>query len=144
MRSIGDRIRHTLAFEIIGLALVTPLGTLVIDKPVIDIGAVAFGSSIIATVWNYLFNLGFDTALLRLRGDPRKTIPLRVVHAFLFEAGLLLILLPLIAWYLGITLWQALMMDIVFAAFYIVYAFIFNWLYDLVFPIPMESGSVSG
>ncbi|MDQ0315865.1 PACE efflux transporter [Amorphus orientalis] len=144
MRSVADRIRHTLSFEIIGLALVTPLGTLVIDKPLVDIGAVALGSSVVATAWNYIYNLGFDTALLRLRGDPRKTVPLRVVHALLFEAGLLLILLPLIAWYLGISLWQALVMDLFFVAFYIVYAFIFNWLYDLVFPIPMEPTSRSG
>ncbi|MBH0095488.1 hypothetical protein I6E61_03710 [Psychrobacter sp. NZS113] len=35
-----------------------------------------------------------------------------MLHAFLFEGGLLLLFLPIIVWYLGISLWQAFMMDI--------------------------------
>ena len=31
------------------------------------------------------------------------------------------------------------MMDVAFALFYLIYAFIFNWIYDLVFPIPVEA-----
>ena len=60
---------------------------------------------------------------------------MRVFHAILFEAGLLAVLMPFIAFYLGITLWQALMMDISFAAFYMAYAFVFNIAYDRLFPI---------
>lgn len=43
--------------------------------------------------------------------------------------------MPFIAVYLGISLWQALMMDISFAAFYMAYAFVFNWAYDRLFPL---------
>jgi len=139
MRSTGDRIRHTICFELFGLALATPLGTLVFDHSPTDIGAIAVGSSLIATGWNFVYNLGFDKLMMRLRGTTRKTVPLRILHAFLFEGGLLLVLLPLISAYLGITLWEALMMDLAFAGFYLVYAFVFNWAYDLVFPIPDEA-----
>ena len=31
------------------------------------------------------------------------------------------------------------MMDLGFAGFYLVYAFVFNWAYDVVFPIPEPS-----
>jgi uncharacterized membrane protein len=54
----------------------------------------------------------------------------------MFEVGLLLALLPMIAWYLDISVVQALMMDVSFALFYMVYAFVFNWVYDRVFPLP--------
>jgi uncharacterized membrane protein len=54
----------------------------------------------------------------------------------LFEIGLLLMLMPLIAVYLGITLWEALAMDVAFALFYMGYALAFNWAYDRVFPLP--------
>jgi uncharacterized membrane protein len=45
-------------------------------------------------------------------------------------------LMPLIAWYLGVSLLQAFMMDVSFALFYLVYAFVFNWAYDRIFPLP--------
>ncbi len=136
MRNTSDRIRHALSFEIIGLVLVTPLGAWAFSTPMHDIGVVAVVSATIATGWNYVFNLIFDHAMLRARGDVRKRPAIRVLHAVLFEAGLLLILMPFIAWYLGLTLVQAFLMDVGFAGFYLVYAFAFNWLYDIAFPIP--------
>ena len=139
MRTPKDRIRHAISFEIIGLALVTPLGALVFDKPMNAIGVVAIVAATVATIWNYLYNLGFDMLMQHWRGHTRKTVPLRVVHAVLFEAGLLVALLPFVAWYLDLTLWNALVLDVSFAAFYLVYAFVFNWIYDVVFPIP-EAG----
>lgn len=53
----------------------------------------------------------------RLRGGTRKTTLIRVLHAVMFEVGLLFVLLPLFAWYLGISLWQAFLMDVSFALF---------------------------
>ncbi|MCL4676173.1 MAG: PACE efflux transporter [Pararhodobacter sp.] len=136
MRTTKDRIRHALSFEIIGLALVTPLGAVAFDSPLDAIGVVAVAGATLATAWNYLYNLGFDHLMQRWRGHTRKTPLLRVFHAILFEAGLLIVLLPFIAWYLNLALIDALLMDISFAAFYLVYAFAFNWAYDLVFPLP--------
>lgn len=66
----------------------------------------------------------------------RKTVPIRIAHAVLFEAGLLVVLLPFIAWYLSVSWTAAFMMDVSFALFYLVYAFVFNWLYDVIFPVP--------
>lgn len=136
MRSLPDRIRHALSFEIIGLLLVVPLGAFVFHMPMEDIGIVGLVSATLATAWNYLFNLGFDHAMQRLKSTTLKTPAIRVAHALLFELGLLIVLMPFIAWYLSISLAQALVMDISFALFYVVYAFIFNWGYDRLFPLP--------
>src|SRR5690554_2687042 len=136
MRTARDRIRHTILFEIFGLLLVTPLGALAFAMPLQDIGVIGIGGATLAMLGNYIYNYGFDRLMQRWRGTTLKTLPLRVLHAILFELGLLLALLPLIAWYLGITLWQALVMDIAFALFYMVYAFVFNLAYDRVYPIP--------
>ncbi len=136
MRDTRDRIRHAVLFELIALAAVTPLGGLVFDVPMGHFGVVAAVSTTIAMIWNYCFNLGFDHAMLRLSGEVRKTLPVRVVHAVLFELGLLCLLVPFIAWYLGVPLWQAFVMDVALAGFYLVYAFVFNWVYDLVYPLP--------
>jgi uncharacterized membrane protein len=136
MRSIPDRIRHAVSFEVIGLALIIPLGSWILHMPPDDVGVVGIGSAVIAMVWNYVYNLAFDRILLRLQGDTRKNTWLRMLHAVLFEGGLLLILAPPIAFYLQIGLWEAVVIDIYLAAFFVVYAFVFNWIYDLVFPPP--------
>ncbi|KQV84529.1 PACE efflux transporter [Rhizobium sp. Root1220] len=136
MRSTSDRVRHAISFELIGLAMITPLGAWAFGMSMSDIGVVGIASATIATGWNYLYNLGFDNAMQRLTGGTRKTVAIRVAHAVLFEGGLLVALLPLIAWYLGVSLLQAFMMDVSFALFYLVYAFVFNWAYDRIFPLP--------
>lgn len=136
MRTTGDRIRHAISFEIIALLIVTPLGAWAFDIPMADIGVVSIGSATLAMLWNYLYNIGFDHAMQRLFGTTAKTMAIRVAHAVLFEGGLLIVLVPFIAWYLGVGLWQALVMDIGFSLFYLAYAFVFNWSYDRLFPIP--------
>ena len=136
MRSTRDRIRHAISFELIALLIVTPAGALLFGKPISDIGVIAVGGATIATGWNYLYNLGFDHLMRRLTGSTQKSTAIRVGHAILFELGLLVALLPFVAWYLQISLWDALIMDVAFALFYVVYAFVFNWGYDRVFPLP--------
>ncbi|SHE94593.1 Uncharacterized membrane protein [Kaistia soli DSM 19436] len=141
MRTTRDRIRHTISFEIIGLLIATPLAALAFGLPLADVGVVGLGTSLAAALWNYVYNLGFDHALVRLKGDTSRGVPLRVLHAVLFEGGLMIMLMPIIAWYLGISLFEALAMDVSFALFYMGYAFVFNLAYDRLFPI--EGGRAS-
>ena len=136
MRSFPDRVRHALLFEAIGLALVIPGGAQLFGLPATHMGVVGVGSATVATLWNFVFNLGFDHAMHRLVGHTRKNLATRVLHVLLFEGGLLVLLLPPIAWYLGMSLWQTLLMDLAIVVFYVVYAFLFNLAYDRVFPIP--------
>jgi uncharacterized membrane protein len=135
MRSTRDRIRHAILFELIGLALIIPLGTVLFGLHASDMGVIGVGSALVAMAWNCAYNLGFDRAMQRLVGHTRKRVVLRVGHAVLFEAGLLVILLPSIAWYLGIGLAEAFVMDIAIAGFYVAYAFLFNLAYDRSFPL---------
>jgi len=135
MRNTRDRIRHAVLFELIALVIVTPLGGMIFDVPLNHFGVVVVASTTVAMVWNYGYNLAFDHAMLGLLKDVRKTLPVRMVHAALFEAGLLCLLVPLISWYLAVTLWAAFIMDVSLAGFYMVYAFAFNWIYDAVFPV---------
>lgn len=136
LRSFPDRIRHALMFEAIGLAIVTPAGAYLFAQPIAHMGMVGIGSATLATVWNFVFNLGFDHAMLRLVGHARKNLAARLVHVALFEIGLLVMLLPAIAWYLGMSLWQTFLMDLAIVVFYVVYNFGFNLAYDRVFPLP--------
>lgn len=135
MRSFSDRVRHAVLFELIGLAIFTPGAALLFDQPMGHMGVIGIVSATAATIWNFVFNLTFDRTMLRLRGSVQKTMAIRVLHTGLFEAGLIVILIPFIAWYLGISLVTALLLDISVVAFYLVYAFVFNIAYDRAFPI---------
>jgi len=141
MRSPADRLRHAICFELGGILLATPLGVMIFGLNLDASAVIIVGSATIAMLWTYLYNLGFDHAMQARLGTTEKTLPLRILHAVLFELGLLVMLMPLIAWYLDISLWQALLMDLSFAAFYMVYAFIYNWLYDRIFPLPAWQGT---
>ena len=134
MRTTSDRIRQAISFELIGLVIVTPLFAWLFRHPLEEMGGLAVMGATAATAWNYIFNLGFDHVLQRRHGITHKSLPTRVIHAVLFEATLLVILLPLFAWWLGITVIAALLMDLSFALFYMVYAFVFTWCYDTIFP----------
>lgn len=136
MRTTADRIRHALSFEILGIALATPLAAFVFGLHAGESAVIVIGGATLAMAWNYVFNLVFDHAMTRWLGTTLKTMPLRIAHAVLFEIGLLIMLMPLIALYLGISLWQALLLDLGFALFYMVYALVFNWSYDRLFPLP--------
>ena len=136
MRSAFDRLRHAISFEIIALILVIPAGAILFNVPLHDFGVVGIVSATLATLWNLGYNVLFDLALQRLTGTTLKSRIVRVLHALAFEAGLLMVLLPFIAWYLGITLWDAFVLDIALAAFYLVYSYVFNLIYDTLFPLP--------
>lgn len=140
MRTFADRLRHTISFELIGLAICTPIAAWVLGRGFGEIGTMTVFISVSAMMINYVYNLAFDHALLKM-GRPLNVRPpwMRAVHTVLFEATLLLMTIPFIAWWLGMTMWHAFVTDISFVLFYLVYAYVFNWTYDQVFPIPVEN-----
>ena len=139
MRTTRDRIRHAVLFEITALMIVAPLGGAVFAVPVGHFGVVAVISSLIAMGWTYLFNLGFDHMLVRTGRPLRKTVPMRILHAVAFEVGLTCLLVPFMALYLGVSLGEALLMDIGLTAFYFGFTVVYNWAYDAVFPVPVDA-----
>jgi len=135
MRTLRDRVRHALMFEAVALAIFIPGSAALFDQPLDHMGVIGLASATLATLWNFVFNIGFDRAMLRLYGGIDKSMAIRVLHTVLFEAGLVVMLIPMIAWYLGIGLWAAFLMDIAIVTFYLIYGFLFNIAYDRMFPV---------
>ncbi|MBP6707036.1 MAG: PACE efflux transporter, partial [Achromobacter sp.] len=97
-------------------------------KSLFEMGVLTAVIAWIALVWNMIYNAGFDR--LENRYGLTRNLRLRVIHAFGFELGLILIVIPLAAWWLEITLWQAFVLDIALVLFYLPYAFFYNLAYD--------------
>lgn len=139
MRTVRDRLRHAIGFELIGLLIAAPLASWLTGVALSHMGPLALFFSVLATLWNYVYNLGFDRLLQQRQGHTRKSLWLRVWHAIGFEGGLLTVALPAMAWWLEISLLEALVLDLGFVLFYLIYAFVYNLLYDRVFPIPVQT-----
>lgn len=134
LRSWPDRLRHALLYELIGLVLLVPLCSWITGHDSSHLGGLTLCISLIAMSWNALFNRVFDQLELRAGHHlSQRRWPSRLLHALLFEGGLTLITLPLIAVWLDLGLWQALLLDAGMLGFYLVYTVLFNWGYDLSF-----------
>ena len=129
-KSITERILQAIGFECLAILICTPLLAWIMDKPLLDMGAVTVLIAVLALAWNVLFNGLFDRALKRLNlGHNAWT---RVIHALLFEGGLIVMGVPLIAWWLDISLLQALILDMGVLLFFLPYTYVYHWVYDLV------------
>lgn len=135
MRTRFDRIRHAVCFEIIGLILlVGVLSQFGFNGS--HVGAVGIAFSVLATGWNYVYNIWFDRWLYKRYKTASKTTVIRIIHSVGFEAGLLFVTIPILSWVLKVTLWEAFVLDIGMVLFYLIYAYIYNIIYDRLFPIP--------
>lgn len=127
-KSITERFCHALIFEVLAIAICAPLGAWLLGYSLGHMGLLTLMISLVAMVWNMLFNALFDQAQCRM--GFKRNLTARAVHAVLFEVGLILAVVPLAAWWLGISLWHALVLDIGIALFFLPYTFVFNWAYD--------------
>jgi len=132
------KVVHATLFEIAAVVIVGLGLSWLFNQDVNQTGGLAIATSLIAMAWNMAFNTGFE-AWERRQADRRRTVRRRVAHAIGFEGGMVAMTLPLIAWWLGIGWWEALLTDLGLMAFFLVYAFAFNWAFDRVFGLPASA-----
>lgn len=138
MQGLPRRIVFITLYEAIAIAIVTATVALVFGEGLGHSGALAVMSSAIAVLWNLTFTHFFERWEARqpVRG---RSLKRRVAHAIGFEGGLVALLVPTFAWWLGISLWEALVADLGFVVFFLVYTFVFNWGFDRVFGLPLSA-----
>jgi len=141
MRTLADRIRHTLMFEAIALFLVAVVGSWITGRSVETVGMLGLMFSGLAMFWNFTFNWLFDLWDMKYRNAAPRGVKIRIIHAVLFELALLIAGIFLVSWWLDTTYWYAFVLDIGMSSFFLVYAFSFNWSYDKIFPIPAQEAS---
>ncbi len=132
------RVVYVSIYEIIAIAVVTWGLAGYTGQGVEHSGIMAVASSAVAIAWNVLFNTVFERWEKR-RGRHGRSLRLRLAHALAFEGGLVVTLVPMFAWWFGISLWDALVMDLGLIAFFLCYTFVFNWGFDRVFGLPASA-----
>ncbi|SOE51418.1 hypothetical protein ANDA3_3426 [plant metagenome] len=127
-KSLAERVLHAALFEIMAVALCAPTLAWLMGKPLLSMGILTGAISLVAMAWNMIYNAAFER-VERARGWVRNT-GLRVAHALGFEAGLILAIVPMAAWWLSISLWEAFLLDIGLLLFFLPYTYLYNLGYD--------------
>ena len=128
-KSLTERVFQALGFEGLALLICTPLLVWITGRPALEMGAVTLGISLLALSWNVVFNSLFDRLKTRLQlANGGWT---RVLHALLFEGGLIVLAVPLIAALMKISLLEAFILYIGVLLFFLPYTYVYHWGYDV-------------
>lgn len=135
MKPITRRIIQAVLYEIGAIALTSPIIGLTFDTSVSSALYLAIIMSTIALAWNYVFNAIFE------RWESRQTVKgrsvwRRLAHGIGFEGGLASMLVPLMAYWLNISLLNAFYAELGILAVFFVYAVVFTWAFDKIFGLP--------
>ena len=105
------------------------------DQSITHSSVMAVTGSVVAVLWNWLFNYWFEMWEFA-QASKHRTVLRRVMHALGFEMPLLLLFVILFAWWFDISYTQAFAMDIAMTVFFLFGTFVFTWIFDLLFDQP--------
>jgi uncharacterized membrane protein len=148
MKPRTRRIVQAVLYEVIAVAVVGPALALLFDKAMASTIGLAVLMSTVALVWNYVFNGWFEQWEARQKTKGRS-FTRRVMHGLGFEGGLVVMFVPVMAYWLDTSLLIAFAADIGVLGFFFVYAVAFTWVFDRIFGLPdsaskQRSGGPSG
>ncbi|QIL70793.1 PACE efflux transporter [Diaphorobacter sp. HDW4B] len=131
------RVIYVALYETIAI-LAASLMFMAIGQSAGHSGGMAVAASAIAILWNVTFNTLFEKweARQTVRG---RSIARRIAHAIGFEGGLALVLIPLMAWWFNVGLWEAAVMEAGLLVFFLCYTYVFNWCFDRAFGLPASA-----
>ncbi len=142
LQGVKRRLIYVTLYELIAIGAATVGLALLTGQGAGHSSVVAVAASAIAIVWNIVFNWAFERWEARqpVRG---RSVARRVAHAIGFEGGLVFTLVPLFAWWFGVSLWHAFVMDLGLIVFFLGYTFVFNWVFDHLFGLPASAMAAS-
>ncbi|MEW9901773.1 PACE efflux transporter [Pseudomonas putida] len=132
------KVVQAVLYEAIAVAVLSPAIALVYKNGLAHAGALSLMLSASALLWNVVYNYLFECWESR-RANRARTVGRRLLHSVGFEGGLVVLLVPLVAWWLQISWWAALVTDLGLFVFFLFYALVFQWGFDRVFDVPLSA-----
>ncbi len=138
MSPLTRKITYAVTFESLGILLASGLLLVLSDAPADQTLLLSVISATVALIWNVAFNALFEywEARQPVKGRP---LTLRALHAVLFEAGLTVTMVPFMAWWLDVTLCQALQYEFALILMFLTYTYAFTWAFDRLFGLPQSA-----
>jgi len=139
MQGLKRKLVYVSLFELIAVCMSSTLLWLISTREsFVYAGVAALASSAIALVWNLVYTSAFEYWEAR-QATKGRTLLRRAAHALGFELGLVVLLVPLFAHLLGLSLWEAFVYDLGLMVFFMVYTFLFNLGFDHLFGLPASA-----
>ena len=124
-----ERVFHAILFEVFAVIFTVILASIFTHHGTTLLSSTIIIMSLIAMIWNFIFNWAFDRVF---KGERiHRGFWLRLFHTLTFEGGLLCFTIPIVMWMLNMSFWEAFLMDISITLFILVYTMAFNWIYDI-------------
>ncbi|MDP9802638.1 PACE efflux transporter [Acinetobacter calcoaceticus] len=138
MQGVKRRIVYVSSYEVIGM-IISSVGLAILAGDSVEhTGPLSVMITTIAVTWNFIYNVIYEKWEARQSSNIR-TVKRRVGHAIGFQLTLVLFLIPLIAWWMDISLIAAFWLDVAFIIIIPIYTFIFNWGFDKLFGLPISA-----
>ena len=129
-RSTSERLFQAVLYELIAIAFLTPVYSWAFDMPLDNsLATMAITSLAVITIFDRVMYARTG----RLAHD--KTAGLRFLHATLLEVTITFIAVPIIMLMSGVSIWIALLADILFSLIFAVYTYVFYYIYDRLRPV---------
>ncbi|MBJ9977257.1 PACE efflux transporter [Pseudomonas sp. S75] len=138
MQGVKRKLVYVTFYELIGLCLSTLGLAYLSGSQATHTGPLALMITTVAVLWNLIYNTLFERWESR-QSTRGRGLGRRVAHAIGFQLTLVVYLIPLIAWWLGMTLWQAFVVDLAFIVLVPCYTFVYNWAFDRLFGLPSSA-----
>ncbi|KQE90171.1 MULTISPECIES: PACE efflux transporter [Acinetobacter calcoaceticus/baumannii complex] len=138
MQGIKRRIVYVSSYEVIGM-IISSVGLAILAGDSVEhTGPLSVMITTIAVTWNFIYNILYEKWEAR-QSSHIRTVKRRVGHAIGFQFTLVLFLIPLISWWMDISLIEAFWLDVAFIIIIPIYTFIFNWSFDKLFGLPISA-----
>ncbi|MDK4790729.1 MULTISPECIES: PACE efflux transporter [Acinetobacter] len=138
MQGLKRRIVYVSSYEVIGMVISSVGLALLAGDSVGHTGPLSVMITTIAVTWNFIYNILYEKWEAR-QDSKSRTVKRRIVHAIGFQITLVIFLIPLIAWWMEISLVAAFWLDVAFIIIIPIYTFIFNWTFDKLFGLPASA-----
>lgn len=141
MQGITRKIFQAITYEAVAIFFIAPAIAYAYDDNLGHSTVLSIIISSVAVCWNMFYNYCFEywEARQTLR---ERTLLRRTLHSIGFEGGMTILLLPVIAYWLNISLLQALIANIALFAFFFFYSFAFQYCFDKLFDVPNSAKPV--
>ncbi|MBG2912927.1 PACE efflux transporter [Proteus cibarius] len=127
------KLVYAITFETLAILLSTVLLAILSQSQSHNSLPVAIAVSVIALIWNYIFNSFFELIESKLR-IKKRTVMVRLTHAISFELGLFFFTIPLYMWWYNVGFIKAISMEVTILVFFFIYTYLFTLVFDKLCP----------
>lgn len=135
MQGTKRRVTYVFFYEVFSFFICAMVLAVLSGTTISHTGPLSILIAVIAVTVNFFYNYVFEM-WEKAQTSKKRTVLRRVAHAIGFQIVLVMILIPLIAWWMQISLVKAFLLDFSLMVLIPCYTFVYNYFFDHIFGLP--------